>query len=63
MNKNFTSVKKTYNFLNQHIGYEIVENSITSSVPLDPANTDYQSIQKWISEGGVVVDNPPQENN
>jgi len=27
------------------------------SVPLDPANTDYQSIQKWISEGGTVIDN------
>jgi len=33
-------------------------------VPLDPANTDYQAIQKWIAEGGVVIDNPPtQENN
>jgi len=35
-----------------------------SFVPLDPANTDYQAIQKWIAEGGVVIDNPPtQENN
>jgi hypothetical protein len=33
------------------------------SVPLDPANTDYQAIQEWIKEGGVVIDNPPQENN
>ncbi len=34
------------------------------SVPLDSANTDYQAIQKWIAEGGVVIDNPPtQENN
>jgi len=33
------------------------------SVPLDPANTDYQAIQKWISEGGTVIDNLPQENN
>ena len=30
-------------------------------VPLNPANTDYQTIQKWISEGGVVIDNPPNE--
>ena len=27
------------------------------SVPLDPANTDYQAIQKWIAEGGEVIDN------
>jgi len=33
-------------------------------VPLDEANTDYQAIQKWIAEGGEVIDNPPtQENN
>ena len=33
-------------------------------VPLDPANTDYIAIQKWIAEGGEVIDNPPtQENN
>ena len=27
------------------------------SVPLDPANTDYQAIQKWIAEGNTVIDN------
>jgi hypothetical protein len=26
-------------------------------VPLNTANTDYQAIQKWIAEGGVVIDN------
>jgi hypothetical protein len=62
MNRNFTSVKKIYDFLNQHIGYEIVKNDITSSVPLDPANTDYQEIQKWIAEGGEVIDNPRSDN-
>jgi hypothetical protein len=30
-------------------------------VPLDEANTDYQAIQKWIAEGGEVIDNPPTE--
>ena len=25
------------------------------------ANTDYQAIQEWIAEGGVVIDNPPEE--
>ena len=27
------------------------------SVPLDEANTDYQAIQQWISEGNTVIDN------
>ena len=26
-------------------------------VPLEPANTDYQDIQKWIAEGNTVIDN------
>jgi len=26
-------------------------------VPLDEANTDYQEIQQWISEGNTVIDN------
>jgi hypothetical protein len=30
---------------------------IVWSVPLDPANTDYQAIQEWIAEGGTVIDN------
>ena len=30
-------------------------------VPLDPANTDYIAIQKWIAEGGEIIDNPPTE--
>ena len=60
MIRNFTSVTKTYGFLNQHNGYDIVENGITSNVPLDTANTDYQAIQEWISEGNTVIDNPPE---
>ena len=26
-------------------------------VPNDEANKDYQAIQEWIAEGGVVIDN------
>ena len=40
-----------------HNGYIIVKNNITSYVPLDPANTDYQAIQEWIAEGNSVIDN------
>ncbi len=60
MNRNFTSITKRY-YMGKFDSYIVVENNITSSVPLDPANTDYQAIQKWISEGGEVIDNPPTE--
>jgi hypothetical protein len=30
------------------------------SVPNEPANTDYQAIQKWITDGNTVIDNPPE---
>jgi hypothetical protein len=38
-----------------------LNNDTVIYVPLDQANTDYQAIQKWIAEGGVVIDNPPTE--
>ena len=60
MIRNFTSVTKVYSIGNQHSGYDIVENNLTSFVPLDEANTDYQAIQEWISEGNTVIDNPPE---
>jgi hypothetical protein len=34
-----------------------VDSNIIKSVPLNPANTDYQNIQKWIAEGNTVIDN------
>ena len=54
------TVTKTYQF-NNHIGYKMTINNIDYYVPLDTANTDYQAIQKWIAEGGEVIDNPPTE--
>jgi hypothetical protein len=58
MNINFTSVTKLYDTTtNKHCGYSIIKNDITSSVPLDPANSDYIAIQEWIKEGGTVIDN------
>ena len=43
-------------FANQ---YKVVyENGITSFVPLDEANTDYQAIQEWVAiEGNEIIDN------
>jgi hypothetical protein len=52
------TVKKIYNFLNQeHSSYEMIKDGVTSFVPLDTANTDYQAIQQWIADGGTVIDN------
>ena len=56
-----TSVEKTYDILTGVFsGYKIVKDGKTSDVPLDTANTDYQAIQEWISEGNTVIDNPPE---
>jgi len=37
--------------------YTMVKDGVSSFVPLDPDNTDYQEIQQWISEGNTVIDN------
>ena len=53
----FNSVEKIY--LNTEFVYYlcILQDGKKMSVPLDEANTDYQAIQEWIAEGGVVIDN------
>jgi len=44
----------------EHRSYKMtLSNGQVWSVPLDPANTDYQAIQEWIQEGNTVIDNPP----
>ena len=55
----------TKNYLDgEFVSYQVTytNSDIVLSVPLDPANTDYQAIQEWIAEGNTVIDNPPQEN-
>jgi len=56
MIRNFTSVTKQYDLENNLEAYVIVENNITSTVPIDSANTDYQAIQEWIADGNSVID-------
>jgi hypothetical protein len=53
------TVTKNYNDRNQFCSYQVtyVATNKTKSVPLDEANTDYQEIQQWISDGGTVIDN------
>ncbi len=52
------TIEKKYNSENIFNNYKVTYNDgKISFVPLDTANTDYQAIQKWIAEGGVVIDN------
>ncbi len=49
----------TKNYLRgKFVSYQVtyVGSNVQLSVPLNPANTDYQAIQKWIAEGGEVID-------
>ena len=53
------TVTKNY-FTDRFISYQVVltsDSTLNISVPLDEANTDYQEIQQWISEGNTVIDN------
>ena len=54
------TVTKNYDVIdNTFCSYQVtyVNSNRVKSVPLDPANTDYQAIQEWIKEGGTVIDN------
>jgi hypothetical protein len=56
------TVEKIYNDENEFVSYKLtLLNNKEWFVPLDEANTDYQAIQEWIAEGGVVIDNQPSE--
>ena len=56
----FEKVEKIYMPNGTDYLYRITVNNIISDVPLDPANTDYIAIQKWIADGNTVIDNPPE---
>ena len=61
MNRDFTSVTKFYDREGNFVNYLVVENGITSQVPLKEGNTDYQAIQEWAKiEGNNIIDNPPE---
>ena len=53
-------VEKIYSKItNEFSCYKVTyqNSNIQKFVPLDEANKDYQEIQEWIAEGGVVIDN------
>jgi len=55
------TVEKIYNLNGSFDNYKMtLSNGEIKFVPLDEANTDYQAIQKWIADGGTVIDNPPE---
>ena len=54
---NIVSVEKSYHDGEWQNTYTVIDGSIRRIVPHDEANTDYQTIQEWIAEGGTVIDN------
>ena len=58
------SVEKIYSIASNSITYKMtLDDGKVWSVPISEDNTDYQAIQKWIAEGGEVIDNPPTQEN
>ena len=41
---------------NENSSINCVINNRHLSVPLDPANTDYQAIQEWVAEGNTIAE-------
>lgn len=42
-------------YMGQHTSIRVEINGITSFVPLDPANTDYQNIMKLVEDGELTI--------
>jgi len=54
-------VEKIY-YDNQFTSYKMtLTNGKVWSVPLDPANTDYQAIQEWAAIEGNTITDPNEE--
>ena len=53
-----TNVEKTYDIDGvTHNGYRMTKDNITSLVPHNEANTDYQAIQEWAAiDGNNIID-------
>ena len=53
------TVKKNLNIItNEVCSYQVtqVNNNVVLSVPLDPANTDYQAILEWAKIDGNTIE-------
>jgi len=55
---NINTVQKQLDLItNQFCSYKVTlvgDNEKVLSVPLDPANRDYQAIQEWVAEGNTI---------
>jgi len=53
-----TVKKKISPITNELCSYKVtlVNSNLTWSVPLDPANTDYQAILEWVEDGNTIED-------
>ena len=53
------TVKKNIDIItNQVCSYQVTQvgTNVVLSVPLDPANTDYQAILEWVAEGNTIAE-------
>ena len=57
---NINTVKKRIDLIsNELCSYKVTlvdDNQTVLSVPLDPANKHYQTIQEWVAEGNTIED-------
>jgi hypothetical protein len=53
------TVEKTYSFITKEfVNYKVTTNeNVVWFVPLNSENTDHETIQEWIADGGTVIDN------
>ena len=53
------TVEKTYSFITKEfVNYKVTTNeNVVWFVPLTSENTDHETIQEWIADGGTVIDN------
>jgi len=40
----------------KNVAIKATINGVVWSVPLDPANTDYQAVQEWVAKGNKIED-------
>ena len=56
----FSNAKYLKSPVTQNVSCICVDiNGITSFVPLDPANTDYQNLMKLVDEGELIIQEAP----
>ena len=53
---NIISAKYQVDYEGNNGALEVVSDGTTYSVPLDPANTDYQAILEWVAEGNTIAE-------